>query len=673
MKRFLFVVCVLTGLLAPRAASAQTQAESPAAPAAPPAAEPEAAARAPWSARVVELFATLPVQEGGRIKPLDTYAQFRLLRFNAKRSFTTEAGEKLTPTSWLLDCLFFPERARSYRTFLVRDQAVLEAVGLRVPGRQKSDRYSYDELLPAKDKLFEQAKRIHPIEEKQRTSLDSQIYTLFTNLRDFEDLTLALTFARVDLPTHESPLLSKRFGSEPTLGLTHFLAGVPAMRAEFEKELEALPEDQREVEQSTLEDVSRAFSDSVTASSALALFPPSASADLEWMHVDHAVSAAVDGQGTEVLGLLGEWEALERDKHDPAAFEKSLATLHAHVAGLAERRGEYAKVPLEVTFYRGDYFTRALVAYLAAFLLLAASWLAPRARWLPKGVWALSGLGTLLVVVGVVLRCIIRDRPPVSTLYETILFITGVCGITLLVIEWMQRGRIALSLAPVMGAAGMFLAMKYELKEAWLSGDTMPSLVAVLDTNFWLATHVTTITMGYSAGLLAAALANVYLIGKMVGLKRGDKDFYRSLSRMIYGVVCFGLLLSVVGTILGGIWANYSWGRFWGWDPKENGALLICLGELFILHARMGGYVREHGLAALAALNGLCVAFSWWHVNNLGVGLHSYGKTEGVLLALFTYYGLGIAVVVGSWIWKLGQKPAEAPAQSKGSPKPVTT
>jgi ABC-type transport system involved in cytochrome c biogenesis permease subunit len=188
----------------------------------------------------------------------------------------------------------------------------------------------------------------------------------------------------------------------------------------------------------------------------------------------------------------------------------------------------------------------------------------------------------------------------------------------------------------------------------------MPSLVAVLDTNFWLATHVTAITLGYAAALLAAVLGNLWMLGKMVGLKKGVPDFYRTITRMTYGVVCFGLFFSVVGTILGGIWANYSWGRFWGWDPKENGALLICLGQILILHARLGGYVRDHGLAALAALNGLCVAFSWWHVNNLGVGLHSYGQTEGVIAALYTYYGLGTTVVVASLVWR-----ALAPAAAR--------
>jgi ABC-type transport system involved in cytochrome c biogenesis permease subunit len=371
------------------------------------------------------------------------------------------------------------------------------------------------------------------------------------------------------------------------------------------------------------------------------------------MSVDPAATVAFTGASPDTLALLAGWEALERTKDDPPAFAAELERLHARVTGIAEARGEYSKVPLEVSFYRGKFFTRALAAYLGAFVLLALSWLAPRARWLVGGVWGLSIAGTGFVVAGVVLRCIIRSRPPVSTLYETILFITGCVAIVLLVIEWIQRNRIALALAPILGAAGMFLAMKYELKEASIARDTMPSLVAVLDTNFWLATHVTTITLGYAAGLLAAALGVLWMLGKMIGLRRGDKDFYRTISRMTYGVTCFGLIFSVVGTILGGVWANYSWGRFWGWDPKENGALLICIGQLLILHARMGGYIREHGLAVLAALVGAVVAFSWWHVNLLGVGLHAYGKTEGVLQALFVHYGLTTLVVLGSFVWKL--------------------
>src|SRR5690606_21223804 len=164
------------------------------------------------------------------------------------------------------------------------------------------------------------------------------------------------------------------------------------------------------------------------------------------------------------------------------------------------------------------------------------------------------------------------------------------------------------------------------------------NLVAVLDTNFWLSTHVTTVTMGYAAGLLAAALAHIYIFGKRFNLKKDDPAFYKSITRMTYGVICFGFLFACVGTILGGIWANYSWGRFWGWDPKENGALMICLWGLIILHARMGGYIRDLGIAITSVIMGMIIAFSWWGVNLLGVGLHSYGFTSGIMNMLVIFW-----------------------------------
>jgi len=256
----------------------------------------------------------------------------------------------------------------------------------------------------------------------------------------------------------------------------------------------------------------------------------------------------------------------------------------------------------------------------------------------------------------------IRGRPPVSTLYETILFITSIAVISSLLIERMNRQRIALALAAVLGTGGMFLAFRYEAMEAV---DTMPSLVAVLDTNFWLSTHVTTVTMGYSAGLLASAFAHIWVLGKLFGLKRGESRFYSSLSRMTYGVICFGLLFSTVGTILGGIWANESWGRFWGWDPKENGALMIVLWDLFILHARMGGYIRDTGLAMAAIFGGMIVAFSWWGVNLLGIGLHSYGFTSGIMRSLLVFYILEVLMLGGCVVlWLRSRKGNGTPVRA---------
>src|SRR5690606_36261745 len=120
-----------------------------------------------------------------------------------------------------------------------------------------------------------------------------------------------------------------------------------------------------------------------------------------------------------------------------------------------------------------------------------------------------------------------------------------------------------------------------------LSGDTLEMMRAVLDSNFWLATHVIVIAIGYSATFLAGFLAIIYIL-RGVFTRSLDRATSDSLSRMVYGIVCFATLLSLVGTSLGGIWADQSWGRFWGWDPKENGALIIVMWSAIILHARWG-------------------------------------------------------------------------------------
>jgi cytochrome c biogenesis factor len=121
--------------------------------------------------------------------------------------------------------------------------------------------------------------------------------------------------------------------------------------------------------------------------------------------------------------------------------------------------------------------------------------------------------------------------------------------------------------------------------------------------------------------------------------------FHKSVVRSTYGLVAFGLIFAVFGTIYGGVWANDSWGRFWGWDPKENGALLICIAQVALLHARWSGWVRDLGFCVGAALTGIVVAFSWFHVNLLGIGLHSYGFASSTKTALYTYYGVELLLI----------------------------
>jgi ABC-type transport system involved in cytochrome c biogenesis permease subunit len=167
---------------------------------------------------------------------------------------------------------------------------------------------------------------------------------------------------------------------------------------------------------------------------------------------------------------------------------------------------------------------------------------------------------------------------------------------------------------------------------------------AVLDTNFWLATHVVVVTLGYASTFVAGFLAIVYITrGVFTRTLTGATG--KSLARMIYGILCFATLFSFVGTVLGGIWADQSWGRFWGWDPKENGALIIVLWNALILHARWGGLVRERGLVNLAIVGNIVTSWSWFGVNMLGIGLHSYGFTAAAFRWLMLFVLSQLALV----------------------------
>ena len=169
--------------------------------------------------------------------------------------------------------------------------------------------------------------------------------------------------------------------------------------------------------------------------------------------------------------------------------------------------------------------------------------------------------------------------------------------------------------------------------------DTMGVMVAVLDSNFWLATHVVTISIGYAGCCAAGLLGHIYLLQ---ALRRSPSDSgLLETYRAVYGLQAFGLIFAFVGTMLGGVWADQSWGRFWGWDPKENGALLIVLWCALLFHARIAGLVRETGFAAGSVLGIIVVLMAWLGINLLGVGLHNYGFTS----TLARGFWIGVSVV----------------------------
>jgi len=487
-------------------------------------------------------------------------------------------------------------------------------------------------------------------------------------MADYESLLSFLDFAREDYPTRATEGLRLIFTKEDQTKFSDVLQRAPLLATVIHtlntSEGGELSVDKREAELNALRELLGKVDTYAAAAKGITMFPPvSDNRGDEWLTPGEVVAEAFMSEELpeKHIAMVAALEDLVATVDERAAFQEQLEELRGNIVQIATNRGEYEKIPQEMAYYRYQFVGRSLPLFILCFLLVAITWLKPNWRRLTRiAPYALMA-PTLLLAIGITMRCVIRNRPPVTTLYETILFTTAVSVTLAIAIELMNRRRIAVSLGALLGVVGMFIANRYEVKEGV---DTMPSLIAVLDTNFWLSSHVTTIVIGYGAGMFAAAIGHVYILGKALRLRKNDDDFYRGVYRMAYGVTAFGLLFAVVGTVLGGIWANESWGRFWGWDPKENGALMIVLWMLTMLHARLGGYIRALGFNIGAVLCGMVVAFSWWGVNLLGVGLHSYGFTSGIFHVLLGFYiAETVVVLLGIFVW-LRDNGYLAPAQA---------
>lgn len=316
------------------------------------------------------------------------------------------------------------------------------------------------------------------------------------------------------------------------------------------------------------------------------------------------------------------------------------------------------KTAFEEWFNHFDPFMLAMVFYIGVFLFAAISWMGFSKPMSRASLWIL-GLALLVHSFGLIARIYISGRPPVTNLASASIFVGWGIVVLAMGLELIYRNGIGAVLAAVAGFPTLVIAQRLSL-----DGDTMKVLQAVLDTNIWLATHVVCITLGYAATFLAGLIGCAYVIIGVFTPKL-DNDLKKTMARMMYGIICFALLLSFVGTILGGIWADQSWGRFWGWDPKENGAIMIVLANAIFLHARWGGIVRERGMASLAIFGNIITAWSFFGTNRLGVGLHSYGFMASAVTNLMLFIGSQVALILFCWLvpidsWRSSGKELQA-------------
>lgn len=243
------------------------------------------------------------------------------------------------------------------------------------------------------------------------------------------------------------------------------------------------------------------------------------------------------------------------------------------------------------------------------------------------------------------MRAYVAARPPMSSLYEIVLMV----ALLLMAFEsgafLFCRNRTYTLMVPVtlMATALLFFA-KFVLE----SGDTFQPIPAVLNSSVFLTIHVFTIALGFAGMILSGVVAHLVLFrsarDKTV-LPSSEFPKGSPLYSLLYGTLVFGAVFTVVGTLLGGVWADFAWGRFWGFDPKECGALFVILWAMLALHLRAGKLVSPRGFALLNSFNVIVTFLCWFGINLLGVGLHSYGFQSGSVIWLAAFVGVDLFTI----------------------------
>lgn len=513
-------------------------------------------------------FSSLPVLHEGRVKPLDSFARIELRKIYGAE---TIGGHRAI--DWLARALFDPAAAASDKIFTIRDPQLKTQMGL-----------------------------------SSRTDVVFSLQDISAGLGQTEGLVAGLLQQPDNLTPSQKALLDLH---DRAIGMAHIMGALNMV----------LPLDETGA---TWLDLRRKPNAAITemqrtgrSNTLFRIIPPTLSGKNEW--TTPWLAETIDHP------YLRQFQAMASAYHQQDANQWATATRGARA--MVTTQGK--QIAIEKFYTAVKPLRLAEWGYGLALVVLVLSLWRGSVRAYAMAV-ALAATAAALHTGGIGLRIAILDRPPVGTLYESLLFVSLIAMIGALVIERARRDRMAL-----LGGLAAVLGLLYAAPVFAPSGDSMEMLVAVLNTGFWLATHVICITAGYGVCVLAAMLAHFALLRPEA-----------RLDNAIHKTLIAALFLTGFGTMLGGIWADQSWGRFWGWDPKENGALLIVLWLAWILHGRYGGYLRGVTYRIAVAWLNVVVALAWFGVNLLNVGLHSYGFTNEMAAGLAIFCGLETALMV---------------------------
>ena len=577
----------------------------------------------------------LPVQHEGRIKSFDTVAR-NILQVTSEPIFATvpsvkvvkedkdgkEEVTKYKPSEWLLGMMASKEWTADARIFRVYFPELRNFLDLE---KRKGYRYSYNEIAPKRPDF---AKEIDKLRGKDRDELTPRE-------KKFASLQSKLNLYDLLMYSYQDPDFPQIPGTETPETLQQFRMAFEMAKAREGEFLQLLEEGGPPGIIPPLGEATREnLVDSRWQSNRAAVFDVVAN-----MRFTEEEAKAVTGF-TDIVRAVRAEEAPKINKA-VSEYEKILAEMPLASGYQSKTASEYWLNKFNPT---AQGVLMYLVAVILCFvgLLLKSEHLRRAAFWMVLAVFVVH-------TIALISRIYISGRAPVINLYSSAVFIGWACVLLCLVMERIYPLAIANLVGASTGAATLCVARFLD------TSDTMPVLQAVLDTQFWLSTHVITITWGYAVTFAAGLLGICALVHRMVSgydsyppgkRPKTAEDLQNTLYRMTYGVICFAIFFSFVGTVLGGLWADDSWGRFWGWDPKENGAMMIVIWNALILHARWDKQVGPRGFAALAVIGNIMTAWSWFGTNQLGIGLHSYGFTSGALIGLASFIGANLIFVI---------------------------
>jgi ABC-type transport system involved in cytochrome c biogenesis permease subunit len=569
-------------------------------------------------------FGRLPVLLDGRIQPLDSVARNSLLSISGKSIVRISNSPSLSATEWLVETMMRPKVADNLKFFRVQHPDLAGLFGAQNAGLEY---YSFNEMTNQIEHLQEQEQALMKSEQgkedaaKSRTPFQRDLMHLANSLVLYDRLKNSL-----------EPEGTRDFSEE----LKAYEESIGPGKIALQKSQDG--KDANEEDMNRIAAFFRRYSEVARLAQPLLIPPAPGQPRASWSNIGtNLLEALRSGEINPVAKFYASMStAYNQDK--PLDFNQAVV---AYRAWLQENELYPAlqKGSQEFFFNQIEPFYKAMSIYVAALIFGCAFWI-NFSPWMRRAGFGLLALAFVIHTIGLVFRMYLEGRPPVTNLYSSAIFIGWGACILGMILEKIYKDGIGLVVAGFIGFITLIIAHHLAL-----SGDTMEMLQAVLDTNLWLSTHVVVVTTGYASMFVAGLLAVIYIVRGMF-TRTLSAGLAQALSRMVYGIVCFATLFSFVGTILGGIWADQSWGRFWGWDPKENGALLIVLWNAAILHARWGGMIKERGLMAMAVFGNIVTSFSWFGVNMLGIGLHSYGWMDKAFPWLMAFDASQVVLII---------------------------